>query len=94
MPYIDRRVAIGLWRDLFLALYPRMIAIGTLPKLPAMLFHDAMDLLVVDVFLMSSSQYGSDSSRPILRKFLNHLAHLVHKPCFGCLQAFFCGFSV
>ena len=88
MRHIDRPAAIGLWRDAFAPLYPWTIAIGSLPTLPAVFLHDPMDLLVVEGFLVSSSQYGGDSSCPILRKFLDHLAHFVHKPCFIGLHVF------
>ena len=88
MRYIDRPAAICLWRDAFTPLYPWTIPIGALPTLPAVFLHDPMDLLVVEGFLVSSSQYGSDSSCPILRKFLDHLAHFVHKPCFIGLLVF------
>jgi hypothetical protein len=47
-----------------------------------------MDLLAVEGFLVSSSQYGSNSSCPILREFLNHLAYFLHKVRFSCLHAF------
>ena len=88
MRHIDRPATIDLRRRAFPPLYPWTIAIRALPALLAVFLHDPMDLLAVEGFLVSSSQYGSNSSCPILREFLNHLAYFLHKVRFSCLHAF------
>jgi len=88
MRHIDRPATIDLRRRAFPPLYPWTIAIRALPAQLAVFLHDPMDLLAVEGFLVSSSQYGSNSSCPILREFLNHLAYFLHKVRFSCLHAF------